>query len=85
MTPRIPDVWAYLSASPLLGLTPTLVACRIAYWIYGRTGFNPLFKPVLLAVAMLVVALQLTGTPYATYFDGAQFVHFLFGPASAAR
>lgn len=84
MTPRIADVWVYLSTSPLLGLTLTLVAYQTAYWVYQRAGFNPLFNPVLLAVAMLVTALTLTGTPYATYFDGAQFVHFLLGPATVA-
>lgn len=84
MTPRIADVWVYLSASPLLGLTLTLVAYQAAYWIYRRAGFNPLLNPVLLAVAMLVAALHFTGTPYATYFDGAQFVHFLLGPATVA-
>jgi predicted murein hydrolase (TIGR00659 family) len=26
----------------------------------------------------------LSGTPYATYFDGAKFVHFLLGPATVA-
>ncbi len=26
----------------------------------------------------------MTGTPYATYFEGAQFVHFLLGPATVA-
>ncbi len=84
MTPRIADVWVYLSASPLLGLTLTLVAYQAAYWLYQRAGFNPLLNPVLLAIAMLVTALYATGTPYAVYFDGAQFVHFLLGPATVA-
>ncbi len=84
MSPRIADVWVYLSASPLLGLTLTLVAYQAAYWIYQRAGFNPLLNPVLLAIAMLVTALYVTGTSYATYFDGAQFVHFLLGPATVA-
>jgi predicted murein hydrolase (TIGR00659 family) len=84
MTPRIADVWVYLSASPLLGLTLTLLAYQAAYWIYQRAAFNPLLNPVLLAILMLVAALQLTDTPYATYFDGAQFVHFLLGPATVA-
>ncbi len=84
MSPRITDVWVYLSASPLLGLTLTLVAYQAAYWVYQRAGFNPLLNPVLLAIVMLVAALQLTGTSYATYFDGAQFVHFLLGPATVA-
>lgn len=84
MSPRIADVWVYLSASPLLGLTLTLVAYQAAYWLYQRSGFNPLLNPVLLAIAMLVTALYVTGTPYAVYFDGAQFVHFLLGPATVA-
>lgn len=84
MTPRIADVWVYLSASPLLGLTLTLVAYQAGYWVYQRAGFNPLLNPVLLAIIMLVTALTLTETPYATYFDGAQFVHFLLGPATVA-
>lgn len=84
MSPRIADVWVYLSASPLLGLTMTLVAYQAGYWIYRRAGFNPLLNPVVLAIIMLVTALTLTGTSYATYFDGAQFVHFLLGPATVA-
>lgn len=84
MNPRIADIWVYLSASPLLGLTLTLLAYQAAYWLYQRAGFNPLLNPVLLAIVMLVTALSITGTPYATYFDGAQFVHFLLGPATVA-
>jgi predicted murein hydrolase (TIGR00659 family) len=84
MTPRIADIWVYLSASPLLGLTITLLAYQGAYWIYQRANFNPLLNPVLLAIIALVTALHFTGTPYATYFDGAQFVHFLLGPATVA-
>lgn len=84
MTPRIADIWVYLSASPLLGLTITLLAYQGAYWIYQRANFNPLLNPVLLAIIALVAALHFTGTPYATYFDGAQFVHFLLGPATVA-
>jgi predicted murein hydrolase (TIGR00659 family) len=84
MSPRISDVWVYLAASPLLGLTLTLVAYQGAYWLYRRAGFNPLLNPVLVAVAMLVAALHFTDTSYRTYFDGAQFVHFLLGPATVA-
>jgi predicted murein hydrolase (TIGR00659 family) len=39
---------------------------------------------VLIAVVLLVALLQLTHTPYDTYFSGAQFVHFLLGPATVA-
>lgn len=84
IAPRIADIWVYLAASPLLGLTITLLAYQGAYWLYRRANFNPLLNPVLLAIIMLVAALELTHTPYQTYFDGAQFVHFLLGPATVA-
>lgn len=84
MTPRLNDIWVYLSASPLLGLTATLLAYQFAFALHERTKFNPLANPVAIAVAVLVIILTATGTPYATYFDGAQFVHFLLGPATVA-
>jgi len=84
MTPPISEIWVYLSASPLLGLTVTLLAYQGAFWIYQRSGCNPLANPVLIAVTALVAFLSLTGTSYETYFAGAQFVHFLLGPATVA-
>jgi predicted murein hydrolase (TIGR00659 family) len=84
MTGTLGEIWVYLSASPLLGLTVTLLAYQGAFWIYRRAGMNPLANPVALSVAFLVALLWFTDTPYATYFDGAQFVHFLLGPATVA-
>ncbi len=84
MTPRLNELWVYLSATPLLGLTLTLLAYQLAFWLYRRSGMNPLANPVLIAVAILVTLLMSTGTSYQTYFDGAQFVHFLLGPATVA-
>jgi len=84
MTPRLGELWVYLSASPLLGLTVTLAAYQGGYWLYRRSGMNPLANPVLIAVAILVSLLLITGTSYQTYFNGAQFVHFLLGPATVA-
>lgn len=84
MTPRLTEIWVYLAASPLLGLTLTLLAYQGAYWLHRRAGGHPLANPVLLAVAALVGFLWLTDTSYQTYFDGAQFVHFLLGPATVA-
>jgi predicted murein hydrolase (TIGR00659 family) len=84
MTRNLDELWVYLAATPLLGLTFTLLAYLAAYAIYQRVNFNPLANPVAIAVALLVALLVLTGTPYATYFEGAQFVHFLLGPATVA-
>ncbi len=84
MGPRLNDIWVYLAASPLLGLTLTLLAYQVAVLVNQRCNDTPLANPVLLAVAALVLLLWATGTPYRIYFDGAQFVHFLLGPATVA-
>ena len=84
MTPGLSKVWVYLSASPLLWLTATLLAYQFAYALYARSKFNPLVNPVAIAVTLLVTVLVSTGTHYQTYFEGAQFVHFLLGPATVA-
>jgi predicted murein hydrolase (TIGR00659 family) len=52
--------------------------------MYKRSGSNPLANPVAISVALVVSVLVFTGTPYRTYFEGAQFVHFLLGPATVA-
>jgi predicted murein hydrolase (TIGR00659 family) len=78
------DVWTYLSTSPLLHLTLTLVTYQIGLAIYRRGKLNPLLNPVMIAVLLLVTIMVATRTRYETYFDGAQFVHFLLGPATVA-
>jgi len=80
----ISEVWVYLSASPLLFLTLTLAAFQAGTWLYDRSGHKPILNPVLTAVIVVVGLLTLSGTTYDTYFEGAQFVHFLLGPATVA-
>jgi predicted murein hydrolase (TIGR00659 family) len=78
------DIWVYLSTSPLLHLTLTLAAFVLASMIYRKLQMNPLLNPVLLSVIAIVLVLRSTETSYDTYFEGAQFVHFLLGPATVA-
>ena len=77
-------LWVYLQTTPLFWLTATLGAFLIADEISKRLRRNPLVNPVLIAVALVAALLKLSDTPYKTYFDGAQFVHFLLGPATVA-
>jgi predicted murein hydrolase (TIGR00659 family) len=81
---RLSEIWVYLAAGPLLHLTLTLGAYLSADFVYRRTGRPPLLNPVLVSVVVLVAVLLISGTPYPTYFEGAQFVHFLLGPATVA-
>jgi predicted murein hydrolase (TIGR00659 family) len=77
-------IWVYLESTPLLGLVMTLVAWQAAVAISRLLGDRPLANPVLIAIVLLVGLLLVTGTPYASYFQGAQYVHFLLGPATVA-
>lgn len=78
------DVWVYLSANPLLHLTLTLIAFQVGHYFYRRSGMNPFLNPVLLAILIIAPVLLLSGTSYQRYFEGAQFVHFLLGPATVS-
>jgi predicted murein hydrolase (TIGR00659 family) len=82
--PALGPFWVYLSASPLLGLTLTLCAYVAAHAIYVRCNCSPLANPVAIAIALVALALTLSGMSYQRYFSGAQFVHFLLGPATVA-
>ena len=77
-------IWVYLSASPLVGLTLTLIAYILAHRIYSKTKQHPLLNPVAVAIVIIILVLLVTNTSYETYFEGAQFVHFLLGPATVA-
>jgi len=78
------EVWVYLAATPLFGLTLTLGTYVIAERVSARSGRHPLANPVLWAVLAIIAVLWATGTPYRRYFEGAQFVHFLLGTATVA-
>ena len=80
----VAEIWSYLAADPLLWLTATLAAYALGDAAFRAAGRSPWANPVLLAVLILAGLLGLTGTDYATYFEGAQFVHFLLGPATVA-
>ena len=84
MDETLTRLWVYLAREPLLHLSLTLLAYLAGSLLYQRSGQSPLLNPVLLAVTLLVGLLLVTGTPYPDYFEGAQFIHFLLGPATVA-
>ncbi|CAO3447172.1 LrgB family protein [Azospirillum largimobile] len=84
MSDDLHQIWVYLSANPLAGLTLTLVAYQCGLWLFEKLGRRPVLNPVLIAVVLIAGVLSLSSIDYRTYFDGAQFVHFLLGPATVA-
>ena len=77
-------IWVYLATTPLFGLTLTLASYTAGSWLHRRSGSLAALNPVMLAVVITSVVLAVTGMDYRTYFEGAQFVHFLLGPATVA-
>jgi predicted murein hydrolase (TIGR00659 family) len=78
------EIWVYLAQEPLAALTATLVAWLAALRVHAACGRHPLANPVLIAVALLAGGMLAAGVDYRAYFGGAQFVHFLLGPATVA-
>ena len=77
-------LWVYLETTPLLGLAATLLVFRGALQIARLARGHALANPVLISIIVLAGLLLATGTPYSAYFQGAQYVHFLLGPATVA-
>ena len=82
--PDFVQLWVYLSSAPLVGLTATLVVYLLAMAGYQRAGHAPWANPVLWSIVVIGAGLLASGVPYPSYFAGAQFIHFLLGPAVVA-
>ena len=80
----VTSLWSYLATTPLIWLTITILAYLVADGVARRLGNPPWANPVLLSVLLIAPVLWLTRTDYSTYFEGAQFIHFLLGPATVA-
>lgn len=78
------ELWVHLSASPLIWLTMTLCIWIAASEVSARLGRHPLASPVLSSILILSATLWIFEVPYERFFAGAQFVHFLLGPATVA-
>ena len=66
-----------------VSLTLTLGAYLIGLAV-ARRARTPIANPVLIAIVLIGITLRLLHLSYAEYFSGAQFIHFLLGPATVA-
>lgn len=78
------DIVQGLQGSALPWLVLTMGVYLAALALYKRSGCHPLLIPVFTAVVVIVSLLLLTGTPYATYREGVQWLSLLVGPATVA-
>lgn len=84
MTTSLAEIWVYLAREPLAALTATLVVWLGAQQAQILCRRHPLANPVLISILILSGVLIAAGIDYRDYFKGAQFVHFLLGPATVA-
>src|SRR4030095_14363042 len=77
-------MFEHLMLQPLmpLGLTIGVFAAAVGLSAYSKG--HPVANPVLISVIAIILLLTATHTPYERYFAGAQFIHFLLGPATVA-
>ncbi len=69
--------------SPLFLITLTLCAYLAGTSLSRRTQ-SSLANPTLIAILIVGFVLRVINLPYGAYFNGAQFLHFLLGPATVA-
>jgi predicted murein hydrolase (TIGR00659 family) len=77
-------VWTALSQSSLFNLTLTMMAYLVSIEIYKRCNYSTWASPTFLTIVLVAIFLIVTRIPYPRFFEGAQFIHFLLGPATVA-
>ena len=73
-----------ITATAVFAVAVTLVCYEIAEGLFRRSGHLAVFNPLLWGVLLVIPCLKAAGVSYDTYFAGAQFIHFLLGPATVA-
>ena len=78
------ELWQHFASENIFWLGLTLAIYLFGHFLYRKSRFFPLLSPIIVSVALLIAVLVVTDTPYETYFEGAQTIHLLLGPATVA-
>ncbi len=84
MSALVNDLVNELFKSPVPWLIATFAAFEIGNWTFRKLGEPVWAPPLMIALALLIGGLLLTGTDYQTYFQGNALLHFMLGPATVA-
>jgi predicted murein hydrolase (TIGR00659 family) len=76
-------MWSDLVATPLFGITLTLVVYLLAQILYRRVG-SVWANPVLVAIVTIILLLKGSGIEYRDYAHGGDILLFLLGPSVVA-
>lgn len=82
MNDMIQRLWGFSADVPKFSILFTILVFALSFELSRRVRFMRHVHPAILTIAAIIVLLKLTGTPYQHYFEGAQFIHLLLGPAT---
>jgi len=71
-------------SSPIGLVGITLGGYQLGRWLQRRTGGHAVVQPVLVAIVVVAVAIELLGVDYDDYADAATLVSVWLGPATVA-
>ncbi|TLP39226.1 LrgB family protein [Arcobacter arenosus] len=74
----------YITTTPLLWLILTLGAYKVGIIIYEKFNKHTLLQPIVIAYAIIMSTLIISGKSYEEYFKGVEIIHFFLGPATVA-
>ncbi|GIM27693.1 LrgB family protein [Clostridium polyendosporum] len=70
-----------ITNNALFGIALSLIAFEIGIIFYKKTKL-PIFNPLLIAIALIIVFLTTFNIDLETYNEGAQFINIFLGPAT---
>jgi putative effector of murein hydrolase len=74
----------YIQTSPLPWLIFTISAYKIGVVLYEKSGKHALLQPIIIAYAIMLPILILSGVSYEHYFKSTTLIHFFLGSATVA-
>lgn len=74
----------YITTTPLVWLILTIGSYKLGIIIYERFNKHTLLQPIIIAYAIIMSTLFITGASYEEYFKGVEIIHFFLGPATVA-
>jgi len=74
----------YITSTPLVWLILTLGSFKLGIIIYEKFDKHTLLQPIIIAYAIIMSTLFITGVSYEEYFKGVEIIHFFLGPATVA-
>lgn len=73
---------ADIYANPLFGITLTILAYQAGVFL-NRKLKSPFANPLLIAIVLVILTLQIFHIPYQSYKTGGDFITMFIGPATA--